>query len=124
MAFGMLALTLTMLIVLLCLIVVIESAILQFLNWGDVRRSLRTSLQINLLTAPLLLVFLGLTPVLGVFSLWIAWGICTLVEGLLLARLVRSVDRRRDVLRGLVLALIANLASFLALILPSYWLSI
>ena len=119
----MLALTLAMLVVLFGLIVVIETAVLQFLNWGDLRRSLRTSFQVNLLTAPLLLILLGLVPALGPLSLWVALALCALVEGLLLARLLHGADRRRDLKRGLVVALIANLASFLVLILPSYLLS-
>jgi hypothetical protein len=120
MAFGMLGLTLAMLAVLFCLIVVIESAVLQFLNWGDLRCSLRTALRVNLFTAPPLLILLGLTPAFGAAGLWTAWAICTLAEGLLLARQVNSTDRRRDLSRGLVVALIANLASFLVLLLPAY----
>jgi len=124
MAFGMLGLTLAMLAVLFCLIVVIESAVLQFLNWGDLRGSLRTAWQVNLITAPLLLVLLGLAPAWGALSLWAAWAICTPVEGLLLARQIKSSNRRRDLTRGLVVALIANLASFVVLLLPAYLFSI
>lgn len=119
----MLLLTLAMLAVLFCLVVVIEAAVLQWLNWGDLRISLRAALQINLVTALPLFIFLGLAPAWGPLSLLAAWAVCTLVEGLLLARSRCSPGQQPNWLRGMVVALIANLASFLVLILPSYWLA-
>lgn len=115
---GALALTIGALIVLFLIVVVIESAALQWLRWSGFKPSVRASLLMNLASAPVSWLGLGLAPALGVWGLLLTGVLSFIIEALVLRRLKREA--------GPIhwwAALAANLASYLILILPIYWFS-
>ena len=57
-------------------------------------------------------------PALGFLGIAIAWALSVLIEWLVLMRLKRGENQR-----NLILATVANLASYVLLIVPSYLLS-
>ena len=112
---GMAALVIGALVVLLLLIIVIESAALQFIGWGDLRRSLRGSLLMNLASMLVTFLFLALVPKLGWPGLLIGWFVSVAIESLVLGRMKPEAGSR-----NWTAAFIANLASYVILILPVY----
>ena len=117
-AVGMLAFGVVFVIILFLLIVLVETVALQLLRWGDLRGSLRASFWMNLASTVVGLFFLWLVPALGLLGILIAWALSALIEWLVLMRLQRG-ERQLN----LIVAVIANLASYLLLIIPSYLLS-
>ena len=111
----MLAFGVAFFIILFMLIVLAETVALQLLRWGDFRRSLRAAFWMNLASTPVGLLFLWLTPALGLPGILIAWALSALIEWLVLVRLQPG-----EVRLNLIAAVIANLASYLLLIIPSY----
>ena len=114
----MLAFGVVFVIILFLLIVLVETVALQLLRWGDLRGSLRASFWMNLASTVVGLFFLWLVPALGLLGILIAWALSALIEWLVLMRLQRG-ERQLN----LIVAVIANLASYLLLIIPSYLLS-
>ena len=112
---GVLALTLAAVAILFCLMVLIESVVLQLLGWGDLKSSIRASLLMNLASAVLGIPALGLAPIVGLWGLLVAWTLSVVIEALVLARMGPG-DKRYH----WITALLANLASFVVLILPIY----
>ena len=112
---GALVLTLSALVIVFVLIILVEGTVLQLMGWGDLRRSMWSAFLMNLASLVFSLFFLGLAPKLGVPGLGLAWFLSTLVEWAVLQRLERG---RRG--RNLLIAIAANLASYLILILPAY----
>ena len=115
---GLLAFGVAFVFILFLLIVLVETVALQLLRWGDFRSSLKASILMNLASTLLGLVLLWLVPALGFLGIVIAWALSVLIEWLVLMRLHRGENRR-----NLILAALANLASYLLLIVPSYLLS-
>jgi hypothetical protein len=115
---GLLAFGVAFVFILFLLIVLVETVALQLLRWGDFKSSLKASTFMNLASTLLGLVFLWLVPALGFLGIAIAWALSVLIEWLVLMRLNRGENRR-----NLILAAVANLASYVLLIVPSYLLS-
>jgi hypothetical protein len=111
----LLGLGLLLWLVLLCLIIIIESAVLQLMRWGDFKRSLAGAIWMNLASTLFGLIFTLLANELGGFSLLISWALSVVIEALVLMR-HKPGERRHNWL----VALVANLASYLILILPAY----
>jgi hypothetical protein len=115
---GLLAFGVAFVIILFLLIVLVETVALQLLRWGDFKRSAKASILMNLASTVLGLLFLWLVPALGFLGILIAWALSALIEWLVLRRLQPGEDRL-----NLIAALVANLASYMLLIVPSYLLS-
>jgi hypothetical protein len=107
-----LAVALFILVVLL--IVVIESAVLQWMRWGELRRSLTASFWMNAASSLVGLVFLVLVPSFGRWLLIIGWALAVIIEALVLMRLKPGAVRQ-----NWLVSTIANLVSYLVLILPA-----
>jgi hypothetical protein len=110
---GMAVLVISALVVLLLIIIVIESAALQFIGWGNLRRSLRGALFMNLASALFTFIFLALVPRLGWPGLLGGAIISVLIEGLILRRMKPDGGSS-----NWTAAIIANLTSYIILILP------
>ena len=115
---GMAVLVVGALVVLWLLIIVIESAALQLIGWGDLRRSLRGSLFMNLASMLFTFLFLALVPRLGWPGLLGGWLISIVAEGLVLRHMKPAGGRS-----NWIAAIIANLASYALLIMPVYFYS-
>jgi hypothetical protein len=115
---GLLAFGVIFVIILFALIVLVETVALQLLRWGDFKASLKASALMNLASTLLGLFFLWLVPALGFLGILIAWALSVLIEWLVLMRLRRGEKRQ-----NLIFAAVANLASYILLIVPSYLLS-
>ncbi len=116
---GVQLLLLAALIVFFFLIVQIESVVLQLLKWGDGKRSWWASFRMNLVSAIAVFYCLSQIPRLGLLGLLISGIFSIVVEGLVLARLNHGERRYAWLAAGL-----ANLASFLVLLLPTYLFSL
>jgi hypothetical protein len=112
---GILALEAAMLVIVFALIVLIESTVMQLLGWGDRRRSVKGALLMNLLSVIVTLIFLGLAPRWGISGLLLSGLASVLLEWLVLQRLEPGRGRY-----NLLVALAANLASYLLLLLPAF----
>jgi hypothetical protein len=112
---GMLAFGVAFVAILYLLITLVETVALQLLGWGDFKSCLKASVLMNLASTVLGLLFLWLVPALGWLGIFIAWALSALIEWLVLLRLQPGEKRL-----NLMSALIANLASYLLLIVPSY----
>ena len=110
----MLLLGLALLILVVLLIVVIESAVLQLMRWGDFKRSLSGALWMNAASSLVGLPFVLLVPRFGYPSLLIGWMLTVIIEALVLTRLKPEARRQ-----NWVIAIIANIISYLIVILPS-----
>jgi len=115
---GLLAFGVAFVIILFLLIALVETVALQLLRWGDFKRSLKASVLMNLASTVVGLFFLWLVPALGFLGILSAWALSVLIEWLVLMRLQPGEKRL-----NLMAALIANLASYVLLIVPSYLLS-
>jgi hypothetical protein len=101
------------------LIVVIESAVLQLLNWDKFRPSLRSAFLMNLASILFSGVFLFLVPRLGLLGLLVAWVISVSIEGFVLNRL-----KPGPTIHNWMVAITANLVSYLLLLLPTFMFSL
>ncbi len=110
-----LSLSIGILAMLFLLIVVMESAVLQFMRWDTFRRSLRGAFLMNLASTLVGFFFIALLPEWGLLGVFIAWTLSVLIEGLVLVRLKREGGRH-----NWLVALVANLISYGILILPAY----
>jgi hypothetical protein len=98
--------------------VVVETAALQLVNWGDFRTCLKGSLLANLASALVVVLPIIWIPRFGLPGL-VAGGILTIgIEGIVFTRL-NPTAKRLD----WVAAILANLSSFLILIFPVFWFS-
>lgn len=96
-------------------IVVVESAVLQFVGWGDLRQSLRASLLANLASSLLIAASLVGIPRLGLLSLLLGFLLVMLIEAWVLNK-IRSNQKSSFI----KISFITNLVSFSILILPIY----
>ena len=101
-------------ILVVCLIIVIESAVLQLMGWGELRRSLVGAFWMNLASSLVGLVFLLLIPSFGRWPLLASWVLTVMIEALVLMRLKPGARRH-----NWLVSLIANLASYLIVIVPA-----
>ena len=98
------------------LIALIEGVTLTLLRWNPFRQSLTISLIMNLISGifnALLLVLLQRTPIIW---LPISFGISLLVELLVMTYFKRQAFRQNS-----IFVVLANLASYILLILPAYY---
>jgi hypothetical protein len=98
------------------LIALIEATAMVALKWGAFRQAIIASLVMNLASTILGAVLLIIFPHPPFWGLLIAWALSTLVEGGILMAFQRGAPGK-----NWRAALIANLASYLLLILPSYY---
>jgi len=110
-----LVLTVAVFLVLFSLVVILETASLQLMRWGDLKDSLKSSFLINLTSTPISFLILAQVPKIGLVSVFIAWVFSVFIEWFILHRL-GSTEKYPFFL----VALIANLVSYAILILPSF----
>jgi hypothetical protein len=110
-----LVLTVAALLFLFFLVVILETASLQLMRWGNFKDSLKSSFIINLASTPISFLTLAQVPKIGLVSVFIAWVFSVLIEWFILHQL-GSTEKYPFFL----VALIANLVSFVILILPSF----
>jgi hypothetical protein len=115
---GLLVFGVVFVFILFMLIVLVETVTLQLMHWGNFKSSLKASVLMNLASTLLGLVLLWLVPALGFVGIAIAWALSVLIEWWVLTRLHQGENRR-----NLLIATVANLASYILLIVPSYLLS-
>jgi len=109
--FGFLAL-----LVVDLLIALIEGVTLTLLNWNPFRQSLTISLIMNLISGlinGILLILLQHTP--------LVWLPVSFVISLLIELFVMTYFKRQAVRQNSFFVLLANLASYILLILPAYY---
>ncbi len=113
--FGLILLTSLAFVILILMIALVEMVALQLIRWGDLRQSMKASLTMNLISsaAGILLLFIVRKPGLG--DLLAAWVLFVLIEGSVLIRLRPGMTRY-----NWLAAVVANLASYLILILPAF----
>jgi hypothetical protein len=109
-----LGLGLILFILVVLLIVVIESTVLQLLRWGELRNSLKGAFWMNLASSLVGLVFLIMVPGFGRWPLLIGWALSVVIEALVLMRLKPQAVRQ-----NWLASVVANLASYLLLIVPA-----
>jgi hypothetical protein len=95
--------------------VVIETAVLQFISWGDFRQCLRASFLANLASGLVIVIAFTLIPRYGLPGLIFGSLLSILIEGLIFNRLKKNSNRL-----NWIAAILANLVSFFILVLPVY----
>jgi len=110
----LLGLGLALFVLVVLLIVVIESAVLQFLRWGAFRSCLKGAFWMNLASSLIGLVFLLLVPGFGRWALLPGWALTVIIEALVLARLKPGSGRQ-----NWLASIVANLVSYLLVIAPA-----
>ncbi len=101
------------LIIFFIILVLIEATVLQFLGWGSIRKALISALAMNF-PSSLLLILLFMIIKQRWTALIISWILAILIEGSILSRI-----RRNQVRLNFWSAVLANLVSFLLLIVPA-----
>jgi hypothetical protein len=96
--------------------VVIETAVLQFVNWGEFRTCLKASFLANLFSGIIVILSLIMIPRLGLAGLIAGVLLSIIIEGFVLLRLKPGAKRQ-----SWLAAALANIASFLILIFPIFW---
>ena len=112
---GLIILTALSVAILILLITLVEMVVLQLLRWGNTRQSMRASLAMNLTSSVVGILLLVLFPQPNVRNLLIAWFILVIIEGGVLTR-IRPETPRYNWFN----AAVANLASYIILILPAF----
>jgi hypothetical protein len=112
---GLILLTALSIAILILLITLVEMVALQLLRWGNTRQSMRASLMMNLTSSVVGILLLVLFPQPNVRHLLVAWPILFIVEGIVLSRI-----RPETIRFNWFAAAIANLASYIILILPAF----
>jgi hypothetical protein len=112
---GLILLTALSIAILISLITLVEMVALQLLRWGNTRQSMRASLMMNLTSSVVGILLLVLFPHPNLRNLWIAWFILVIIEGGVLTRLRPQTPRY-----NWFIAAVANLASYIILILPAF----
>jgi hypothetical protein len=103
------------LLILISLVILVEMVALQLLRWGNTRQSLRASLAMNLASSPVGIALLVLFPQPDIRKLLVAWPILAVIEGG-----VMTLLRPKTHLYGWLAVVVANLASYVLLILPVF----
>lgn len=105
--------------ILLALIITLETTALQMQSWGTFRACLKGAAIMNAVSSLVGFGAYALVPALGLFGILISWVLSVLIEGFVLSRLVPGDPRR-----AYRVSLLANLASYLILIIPAYLIGI
>ena len=113
---GVLLLLASALAVILALVILAEMVVLQLLNWGDLRTSARAALLANLASCPVALAALWLAPRFGLGGLLLGLVLSITIEGSVLHALRRGTPGH-----NWLVAVASNLASWLVIIIPIYW---
>ncbi len=98
--------------------VVLETTVLQFVNWGEFRPCLRASLFANLISGFVIALSLVWIPRLGFTGLVLGTLTAILIEAAVLMRLKPGARRQ-----NWVAAIATNLTSFMILIFPVFWIA-
>jgi hypothetical protein len=101
--------------ILILLITLVEMVVLQLLRWGNTRQSMRASLAMNLTSSVVGILLLVLFPQPNVRNLLITWFILVIIEGGVLTR-IRPETPRYNWFN----AAVANLVSYIILIMPAF----
>jgi hypothetical protein len=112
---GLIVLTALSIAILIMLISLVEMVVLQLLHWGNTRQSMRASLLMNFTSSVVAIILLLLFPHPNIRNLLIAWLILVIIEGGVLTGLRPHTPRY-----NWVVAVLANLASYVILILPAF----
>jgi len=112
---GLILLTALSIAILILLITLVEMVTLQLLRWGNTRQSMRASIAMNLTSSVVGILLLALFPQPNGRNLLIAWFILVAIEGGVLTRLRPQTPRY-----NWFIAAVANLASYIILILPAF----
>ncbi len=112
---GFIILTGLIFVILIFLIALVEMVVMQLLHWGDTRQSLRASLVMNIPSSLAGIALLLLFPHPDIWKLLIAWFILVAIEGIVLARYRPETPRH-----NWLAVILANLASYLILIVPAF----
>jgi len=112
---GIYLLTALAVVILIMLIALVEMVTLQLLRWGNTRQAMRASLAMNLASSVIWILLLVLFSHPNLGNLLIAWVILVAIEGGVLILLRPQAPRY-----NMFVAAIANLASYLILILPAF----
>jgi len=112
---GFFILTVIAVAIMIALIALVEMVVLQLVHWGNTRQAMRASLAMNLTSSLVGVCLLVLFPQPDVRNLLFAWFILVAFEGSVLTRI------RPDALRyDWFAAVVANLASYIILVLPAF----
>jgi len=112
---GLILLTALSIGILILLITLVEMMALQLLRWGNTRQSMHASVLMNLSSSVVGILLLVLFPQPNLQNLLIAWFILVIIEGGVLTRLRPQTPRY-----NWFIAAVANLASYIILILPAF----
>ena len=112
---GLIILTAMSFAILMSLITLVEMVALQLLRWGNTRQSMRASLAMNLTSSVVGILLLVLFPHPNVRNLLSTWIILVAIEGGVLTRIRPETPRY-----NWFTAAVANLASYILLILPAF----
>ncbi len=112
---GFIILVILLFAILIFLITLVEMVVLQLLQWGNTRQSLRASLAMNIPSSAAGMLLLLLFPHPDLRKLAIAWVIFVAIEGVVLSRI-----RPQTLRYNWLVTAIANLASYMILILPAF----
>ena len=97
------------------LTVLIETVALQLLRWGAFKQSLQAALLMNLASVLVFFLMLALVPGMGLYGLVISFLLSATIDALVLARM-----KRDETGYNILVALVANLSSYLILLLPAF----
>lgn len=106
---------LSALLIVFLLILLVETVVLQLMRWDDFRGAIKAALLMNLASLPVLVILVVLATRFGISSLLIGLILNSIVEGYVLTRL-----RREAPVYNFTVAFLANLASYLILLLPAF----
>jgi len=106
------------LLIIFILTVLIETVALQLLKWGSFRQSAQTAVLMNIASIVIWPLMVFLVQEIGISAIVIAVLLSTLIEATLLTSI-----KRKTIGYNFLVALIANLASYLILLLPAFWYS-
>ena len=95
--------------------VVVEIAVLQFLNWGNFQQCLRASFWANLASGLVIGIAFTMIPRFGLPGLIIGCLISIVIEGFILNQLKKNAKSL-----NWIAAILANLISFIILVLPVF----
>lgn len=103
------------LIIIFILIVFVEAVVLQLIGWEDRRAAFKAAFWMNLASTAAGFLLLAFVNRLTGFGLVLAWAVSVIIEGLVLKR-----SSPRGTRFHWYASLLANLVSYLLLILPAY----
>ena len=112
---GYLIFTIAALLTLFILMVLAESVVMQLMNWGALKPSLKAAMMMNLASSLLVFFVLSMVPRIGTIGLLVAFVISVIIEALVLMRL-----KSGKTVHNWSVSLAANLGSYLILIYPAF----